>query len=558
MLTEANRFCLRLWKDESGVVLAVTVVTFLTLFVIACSVFAVGETIRQRIEVQNAADAAAYSAAVVEADALARIASLNKAMGWTYAQQVKMEMDWIVGKWLTMSLIKWAKDYIKVRLRATVSTCALGPFTGWDDYYTGQSHFSNREAMKLNRHDWVDVEEVVDAIKASGYFKLPGKIIKAGINIKAMNKAEAKIIDAMEDKMRRAAKKVIKENIKTSRNDRLSKHRDADIRWAFISNPGKCFKIRSGEHDFLRSVFGRGTSAAELFGTGTDDWFVEKKGKGIGRKYKQNSTTLVAEWSYYGNTWVAEPVPPFCVPTIPTVGSTESRAGQYKDRFYETAICEPQMLKPNYFEKDGAVVIGVARRLHNPFQFLFPHRKIKGIYSLFSVPTGEGDGDHYIWGAAAARAGYRDLGRPDGSYNTTVDSWEQEWDTAVFPPGNTSGLPPWWRMNHGWQGLSPYNLSITDWDACLIPLHRAWAARNPAWHNRGPASGAGAPVSPGRWKGESGRKILDELWTKAEWENIKKPKDKGKGLRKFASDKAPRGMQGKISYGGQMEEHVYH
>ena len=50
MLKESNNFCLRLWKDESGVVLAVTVVVLLTLFVMACSVYAIGETVRQRIE----------------------------------------------------------------------------------------------------------------------------------------------------------------------------------------------------------------------------------------------------------------------------------------------------------------------------------------------------------------------------------------------------------------------------------------------------------------------------------------------------------------------------
>ena len=164
MLKQRNNTCIRRWKDESGVVLAMTVVMFLTLFVISSAVFVVGENIRPRVEVQNAADAAAYTAAIVQADALSRIASINQAMGWTYAQQVKLEMDFIVNKWLMQSVIAWLKDYIKVRLRATVSTCmTVFPYSGWNDYYCGESYYSNREAMELHGHDWVDVKDVVHA-----------------------------------------------------------------------------------------------------------------------------------------------------------------------------------------------------------------------------------------------------------------------------------------------------------------------------------------------------------------------------------------------------------
>ena len=100
LLKEANAFCERLYKDESGAVLAVTMVVFLTLFVICGMVFSVGENVRQRIEIQNAADAAAYSGAVVQADGLARMAAINRAMTWTYVQMSKMQMDYIVAVWL--------------------------------------------------------------------------------------------------------------------------------------------------------------------------------------------------------------------------------------------------------------------------------------------------------------------------------------------------------------------------------------------------------------------------------------------------------------------------
>jgi hypothetical protein len=541
--------CRRLWKDESGVVLATTVVVFLTLFVIASAVYAIGETLRERIEIQNAADAAAYSAAVLQADANSRIASINLAMGWTYAQQVKMEMDFIVNKWLIMSLVAWVKDFIKVRIRAALSFCSLGPFTGSDDWYCGQSHFNNRKAMKLNGHDWVDVKDVVNAIKGAKALKLLFPIIKATMNINGMNKAEEKIIDKLEDKIHKAVKKALMENIKQSRNDRLSVGKTADIRFVMLTEPKKCYKVMGSEHAFLRCVFGRGTHAKDLFGIGTDVWFVEN---GIGRKYQQAGDTLKAEWSYYGNNWFIPVVA--CAPSpVPTTGHS-SVLGQdgYKAKFYETAICKPQELTPAYFEKAGAIVVGVARKLQNPFQFMFKHKKPTGLYGLYTVPSGGDTGSHYMWGVAAARAGYRDRGRPDGSYNTTVDSFEQEFDPVV----PISEVPKWWSDNHGWVGLSPHNLSETDWDAVLIPLHRAWSPRRASWQGRPPAGDIGAPHRPGRWEKATASDILDKLWKSAKWEELYK-KGERNGLRSVASDKGPEGMGGKINFGGT-EKLVYH
>ena len=65
------------WKNEDGVALAFGITFFLLVFLLGMSVYAAGETVRQRMELQNAADAAAYSAAVVQADTLSRIACIN-------------------------------------------------------------------------------------------------------------------------------------------------------------------------------------------------------------------------------------------------------------------------------------------------------------------------------------------------------------------------------------------------------------------------------------------------------------------------------------------------
>lgn len=558
MLSQLNQACRRLGRDESGVVLAMTVVIFLTLFVIACSVYAVGENIRLRIETQNAADAAAYSAAVVQADTLSRIASINRAMGWTYAQQVKMEMDFIVDRWLVQTMIEWLKDYIRVRIRAMLSMCSSGPHTGSDDYYAGDG-FTHREHVKLNRGEWVSIKKILQAHKqaaAAGKScgRLGFKIIKSKANIRGMNRAEVALINKMEDRMHRAAQACLRRNIDDTENDRRSKDRNGDIRFAFLTEPKKCFTILSSEHFFLRSVFGRGTSAKQLFGEGTDTWFVQN-GNEIGRHYRQMGSRLVAEWKYRGRNWCLYPPAGECLPCpLPPVQGNGEVKGQdvYMAAFFETSVCEPQILTPEYFEKAGAVVVGVARLQHNPFQFMFPRRMPDGLYGLYSVPMQTRSDSRYIWSVAAARAGYRDHGRTEGSYNPTVDSFEQEYDPVVPP----SEAPAWWKRNHGWQGLSPYNLTETDWDAVFIPLHRAWSQRTPSWQNRGPASGVGAPVSAGRWQRATAAKVLAELWDSAGWESLRGRRD-GNGLSRFADGKGPIGMEGDINYHG-VEDQVFH
>ena len=161
MLTQANEMCRRLWNDESGVALAVTVVVFLSLFMMGASVYAVGEIARERVEIQNAADAAAYSGAIAEADTISRIAAINRAMAWTYAQHVRMEMDAIVDRWLEIVVSKWWPDYGRVVAHAATSECSVGQYTGPDDWYVGE-HYSRRMHVLLNRWNWVSIQRIME------------------------------------------------------------------------------------------------------------------------------------------------------------------------------------------------------------------------------------------------------------------------------------------------------------------------------------------------------------------------------------------------------------
>ena len=85
--------CRELAVDSKGAALAVTLAFVMPIYLLVIGIYGVGEVVRNKIELQNAADAAAYSAAVVQADYLSRIATVNKAMAWTYVDLQKRSLS---------------------------------------------------------------------------------------------------------------------------------------------------------------------------------------------------------------------------------------------------------------------------------------------------------------------------------------------------------------------------------------------------------------------------------------------------------------------------------
>ena len=77
---------LHLGSDEDGAALVVTLAMFFLMYLGCMGVYAMSMAVKDRIHLQNACDAAAYSAAVVQADTLSRIATINRAMSWTYVR----------------------------------------------------------------------------------------------------------------------------------------------------------------------------------------------------------------------------------------------------------------------------------------------------------------------------------------------------------------------------------------------------------------------------------------------------------------------------------------
>ena len=126
----------RLGHDEDGAALVITLAVFFLMYLGCMGVYAISMAVKERIHLQNAADAAAYSAAVVQADTLSRIATINRAMAWTYVQMTRRQMDYIVYKMLDRACAHYDSDRSEAqRFNRNYSVMACGghksPGGGW-------------------------------------------------------------------------------------------------------------------------------------------------------------------------------------------------------------------------------------------------------------------------------------------------------------------------------------------------------------------------------------------------------------------------------------------
>ena len=132
-----DRF-VRLGRDEDGVALVVTLGVFMFLYVACASVYAIGMAVKEKMHLQGACDAAAYSAAIVQADTFSRIATINRAMSWTYQQMTRRQMDYIVWQWLLETIEHYdedktkAEEYVRTETDCPNSEKLHSRGIGWD------------------------------------------------------------------------------------------------------------------------------------------------------------------------------------------------------------------------------------------------------------------------------------------------------------------------------------------------------------------------------------------------------------------------------------------
>ena len=149
MMRLAVRKFLALGRDEDGAALVTTLAMFFFMFVTLAALFAFGKSIRERIRVQNACDAAAYSAAVVQADTLSRVAVMNRQMAWTYVQMTRRQLDYIVMNMLSRACTHYEHDRHQAEDFAS-SNCELHRTEGVGWYIGADGQLSTIGQMQVN------------------------------------------------------------------------------------------------------------------------------------------------------------------------------------------------------------------------------------------------------------------------------------------------------------------------------------------------------------------------------------------------------------------------
>ena len=432
----------RFWQQEDGVALAFGITFFLLVFLLGMSVYAVGETVRQRMELQNAADAAAYSGAVVQADTLSRVACINQAMSWTYVMMNRRIMDYITDKWLEKVDQKWEEDLRGVReFWNWQSTC--GTRNEGTDYWVGFS--GAHKQIFLNHSQMVSIDTIRSerrsaASRGGNYQALAPKIDQDRDTLRAMRQAEQRLLSDLPNRIEQTVRAAIRDNIAETPNDQAAG--GADLAHVLIQHDPSSYtetmKNREDQEKIFLAFGDFKPDLKEISRRGVDRWWVRTgSGEGFQRQYRQ-SDPLRADWQWFGIKWVQ--TPDACVPVPKGVGFSAVQAMEVQDGYFDCRQpAEPYRLKEEFFGENGTILVGVKRKLNNPFAFIFADGVAQGLFRAFTVPDSRS-----MWTAAAARAGYAPPGGKsgEGAYEVTFlnvaaqDTWnlcEPDWDAVLLP-----------------------------------------------------------------------------------------------------------------------------
>ncbi|MBQ6351862.1 MAG: hypothetical protein IJJ28_01165, partial [Lentisphaeria bacterium] len=346
--------------DESGVAFALTVTVAIVIFLFAFAVYAVGETVAARIELQNAADAAAYSGALVQADTISRIAVINKAMAWNYVMMTRRQMDYIVDKWLGKVMEAYDRDCDSPRMYQNI--CACHPrIEGWNwrvGVGPGGSMFPVvHRTIRLNGTQNV-LTPLITAARAMNAARNTAFQLEAVRRcVDAMNNAEKSLVSGMRKRIENAVEFAVDADVSLTPNDKTVKNK-RKIEWRLydLKSASDYFEVlKNDEKRFLG--FGDFSGApSKVFGTGADTWLRKTGGGGFRRDYVQSGGSLSANWYNYNEIWVHVEACVFSGP-ITRPGSTVTGI-MAQDRYFTGQTAKPQVLKKNFFNSDGAIVVG--------------------------------------------------------------------------------------------------------------------------------------------------------------------------------------------------------
>lgn len=502
-----DRF-LRLGRDDDGVALVTTLAVFMFMYLVCIGVYAIGTAVKTRIHLQNACDAAAYSAAVVQADTLSRIATLNRAMSWTYVQMTRRQMDGIVYKLMDTTWRNYRDDYNKAKRihGGSGSGCPLGhhdgPYRlkaakGW--YIGADSSESHVERVKVNGGSdyplYTFVEEKCEYFNGNymdvntniknSFFDFQNEVINFDVlysqvrsdkeTIRAINDKIKSLADALYENETRVVQEVINSNLPNEIYNQL--HVTFDVCKTPLAFDGFLDYLGSSNDEESRFFWFGGyygnkyqkvckngniakSSMKEVFDNGCDTWFSHENRNGFLRKYRQLHDLLSTEWEWKAAYWNcyedSDGVwhhPPYSYTHGENALENRIEGIDFKSKYpelYEGVESRPMIVKPDYFKKPGSITVGLACYNDNPWQSLLGVIS-KGIFSAFNP--------FVKWTVcfSSAKAGYKYIGEDEDNekraYRIDWRGSEDKWD----------------EPEQSW------NLCQSDWDAVLIPVRRAEA-----------------------------------------------------------------------------------
>ena len=460
-------------KDESGAALVVTVSVFLFIYLAILGVYAIGMNVRNRIHIQNACDAAAYSAAVVQADALSRIATLNRAMSWTYCQMIKRQMDYVIHQWLDAACRRYQGDVDRCNSNGRRG---CGGHLKWNWVGASES-VGDRNKMNLfvngelvNSSNYRNVQRICAnfrdrhlrdtssfyspaARQTSGIERLQNQISDDKNNIQGFNNAISRIQRTLVGTATANAVSVWRANIPSYLDNGLT------VPIVKMNDPSTYMRAlhRDAEEVRFRRFVSHNQDDLRNCDFTPQGWFPsvrsenEKNPLGFRRRYTKSG--LCAEWEWSWERWRCHnhrhPR------TRWSKGTTRVKAEDVKDVYFseldankKPVIANPQVLTSAYFGANGTITVGIAVPNSNPFARIIG--SVSGIFSAFNPGVAK------TVCFSSAKAGYgRILGDANDNRRYSID-WDDEQQS--------------------------WNLCQSDWDAVFVPVRRAGSkAEKGAW-----------------------------------------------------------------------------
>lgn len=430
MMAVLRRKLNELVHGEEGVALVVTLALFMFMFVSCAGVFAVGRAVKERIILQNAVDAAAYSAAVVQADMLSRIATLNRTLASTYNSMVLRQMDYINYKWLDAAIGSSTDPgtYEGTKIKSSYIGSAKVDGSGKILLTNGNGEFEHdpdKDSVQSECANFQDdkADEEIGGLK---------------FQVQAMNDCISNLVHAIPGAMEETAKKVLEANLPVS----IARKCGAKIKVDAIEKWMRPMAESDSEETFV-TLAANGDEAWTLLQD--RNWFVFAKNEdGYERAYtedKEKGLDLLAQWHWFDMSGNYQ-------------GTVEHWASQDWDEAFKGEPAVPYVVREEYFtQATGAVSVAVVCKNENPWkEFVTPNGDSYGIYDAFR-PSAAAD---YTLAVASAQAGYRPAGLGEAAPADVEEGTASDWRNYRLVGGNV-----------------PVYAKTDDWDALFIPVSRA-------------------------------------------------------------------------------------